>query len=614
MSQRFSVRDEDAYRPRGLAALFARKGKDKENAPEDSGDGQQEPTEPQDTKEQPPANPRGASAMEVSHGPQLTRWLMLLAIVLTPLFYTICFPPYGKSTSATFFAVPLLLWLYRSPTFKQTFFIGLYCGTLSWTVLLSWLHNAPYAIGWHPFWAGLLGWSMTIALAAIMGLFWASWVLAARWILPKLIERRMFIRVLGLFGIAGAWVILEWLRTWLFTGFPWLPLAASQWETPLLLQILPYTGAYGLSFLLVFFNLAVAVYLNNLLTRRGGALWQRLCPEFYLALAMFFWVISLAFTPGYFSNRREVLFNAGLVQPNIPQEQKWDEAKAMDALQVLEKYSSIAQHMGADVIVWPESVTPWPVIGTPQMRAWTEELSATLKRPILMGNMAVIGDLRDEKSLWYNGVFVVDPVQGLYADRYYTKRKLVPFGEYVPLHGWLPFIEKLVPIQGSLTPGLSPASVPLDVESHRYYMGALVCFEDVFPGLARDSVQAGADILFVATNNGWFGEEGGAEQHAAHSVLRAAETRRPLLRCGNGGWSGFIDEYGRIRDRMVDKRGKPYFRGAQTVSVSRDPSLAAVITPYVRWGDWLVLLSLGFVLGAWWMLRPVPVEAERRPD
>ena len=79
--------------------------------------------------------------------------------------------------------------------------------------------------------------------------------------------------------------------------------------------------------------------------------------------------------------------------------------------------------------------------------------------------------------------------------------------------------------------------------------------------MARESARGGADLFFVATNNAWYGEEGGAEQHAAHSVLRAVENRRPVMRAGNGGWSGWIDSYGTVRDLLVDSEGTIYFRG-----------------------------------------------------
>jgi apolipoprotein N-acyltransferase len=130
--------------------------------------------------------------------------------------------------------------------------------------------------------------------------------------------------------------------------------------------------------------------------------------------------------------------------------------------------------------------------------------------------------------------------------------------------------------------------------------GALVCYEDIFPHLSREMVRAGADVLYVATNNAWYGKEAGAYQHAAHSVLRAAELRRPVLRCGNSGWSGWIDARGRIRHVFLPDNNTTIYAGGWSVvpfrsEVGRD----APLTVYARWGDWFVSLCGALVvLGA----------------
>ena len=106
-------------------------------------------------------------------------------------------------------------------------------------------------------------------------------------------------------------------------------------------------------------------------------------------------------------------------------------------------------------------------------------------------------------------------------------------------------------------------------------VGVLICYEDIFPALARENTLAGADVLAVLTNNAWYGEGGAAYQHAAHSVLRAVENRRPVVRCGNGGWSGWIDEYGNIRDTLRDENGTIYFRGHGHECLARSPLAGA---------------------------------------
>jgi apolipoprotein N-acyltransferase len=124
-----------------------------------------------------------------------------------------------------------------------------------------------------------------------------------------------------------------------------------------------------------------------------------------------------------------------------------------------------------------------------------------------------------------------------------------------------------------------------------YRIGSLVCYEDVFPNLARESARGGADLFFVATNNAWYGEEGGAEQHAAHSVLRAVENRRPVMRAGNGGWSGWIDSYGTVRDLLLNADGTVYFRGGGAYTIFQFEEWSRQQSYYTRHGDWFVACS-----------------------
>jgi apolipoprotein N-acyltransferase len=152
-------------------------------------------------------------------------------------------------------------------------------------------------------------------------------------------------------------------------------------------------------------------------------------------------------------------------------------------------------------------------------------------------------------------------------------------------------MDKIVPLGGSFVPGESVGLIPLQIGETRYQVGSLVCYEDVFPSLARKTARAGANVFFVATNNAWYGEEGGAEQHAAHSVLRAVENRRPVMRVGNGGWSGWIDSYGTIREVLVDAAGSIYFRGGGTYTVFEFEEWERQQSYYTRHGDWFVGLS-----------------------
>jgi apolipoprotein N-acyltransferase len=233
----------------------------------------------------------------------------------------------------------------------------------------------------------------------------------------------------------------------------------------------------------------------------------------------------------------------------------------------------------------------------------------------LLGSIAIERRGTPEETL-YNGAFVVDPLIGVQAV-YYAKRHLVPFGEYVPLRPMLGWLDKVVPIEGDFQRGFEAQPLQVTMGGQPVAVGPLICYEDVFPSLARDSVRAGADVLAVLTNDAWYGEGGAAYQHAAHSVLRAIETRRPVLRCGNGGWSGWIDEFGSIRDTLTNAEGSIYTRGTRTVDVTRDARWIGRQSFYVQYGDWflvvcVVLATLGCAIVSFGkpMESPAAVEPE----
>ncbi|MDQ5980679.1 MAG: apolipoprotein N-acyltransferase [Verrucomicrobiota bacterium] len=535
------------------------------------------------------------------YAPQPTVWQRhpqlawgLTAFVWTAVFTIAAFPPANGGEAAYIFAGAALLWAYRRPDLKTYALAVLGAQVVSWTFLLGWLH--------HVTWAGLL------LLGPFVGLLTGLWFLAAWWVIPKLAGHRAGVRIFSLLGLAALWVLLEWLRGVIFGGFPWLPLAASQWQRPLILQSASLAGAWSVSFVLVLFNLGVAAYAHRIFFEGATGLRKR-SPEFMAAL-MLLVLSSFPFLGDMSATRPAKLARVALVQPYIPQDQKWDDRFATQVLDTLEKVTVAANDRGApDFIVWPEAVTPWPLYRDPNVRPWLELLARRTGKPLLLG--CVAADLPgDAPDTWRNGAFLVSPLDGL-SDRRYTKRKLVPFGEYVPLRGVFGWLEKVTPIGGDFTPGISSAPLSVPTGVGRVPVGVLVCYEDIFPKLARESVESGAEVLAVLTNNAWFGEGGAAHQHASHAVLRAVENRRPVLRVGNGGWSGWIDEHGRIRATVRNDEESIYFRGAQTVTVNRDTRWQGRQTFYTQRGDWFVAVCVALVIGAYYRvitLKPAPLR------
>ncbi len=494
-------------------------------------------------------------------------------VLLTPLLVWLAFPPARAPELAFVFAVPSLWWAARAPAWRWYAATMTAAWSLAWGVLIAWLYHVTLG--------GM------VALAVFLGGYSTLWFLAARWVLPRVGRAGVGPKVLAAVGLAALWVVGEWVRSWLFTGFPWLTLAATQWQRPILLTLCPYVGAYGVSFLLILVNVGLAAYFVRLSTARYDARRRWFTPELVVALvALLAGTFGLAGDLVGQGRRREAWLRVGIVQPYIPQTLKWDPAAAQENLRILERETVRIGVSQPDLVLWPESAVPYILKVQPQLQGWFEAQARSVGAPVLSGAV-VMEDAEKPTERWYNGAVVVDPEHGLQAE-YYVKRHLVPFGEYVPLGRALSWMKKFVPIGDDFLPGRSAAPLTVSTRHRPVAAGVLVCYEDVFPVLARRSVAAGAALLVNVTNNAWYGEGAAAYQHAAHSALRAAETRRPLVRCGNGGWSGWFDEYGTRRDVLTDARGSVYFRGGATVALTRDARWVGRLTPYVVHGDWFV--------------------------
>lgn len=508
----------------------------------------------------------------------------LVVFLFTVGLTIVSFPPFKAGEFAYAFAVPAVLWAYRRPRFKVFAWTVLGAQAVAWTILLSWLH--------HVTWIGLF------LLGPFIGVWVGLWYLAAWWVMPRMLGRKTGLRLLAMLGLAGVWVLLEWTRTWVLGGFPWLPLAASQWQQVSVLQVAAFTGAGGISFVVIAANIGFAAYAHRLFFERLRGI-NRRSQEFFLA--MFLLIVCLSVHVQETVNRGHFLTPFGkvaLVQPYIPQTVKWDPAQAQGIFETLALTTQRAALTFPDFIVWPEAVTPYAIQGNDGVRAWTEDLVSRVRVPLVMGSVAIENAGQPDER-WTNSAFVVDPEVGLQSVSY-AKRRLVPFGEFVPFRPLLGWLEKVTDVgEGDFHPGDSGLPLHLSGRTGGFALGVLICYEDIFPQLARENVLLGAEALVVLTNNGWFGEGGAAYQHASHSVLRAVETRRPVIRCGNSGWSGWIDEFGKIRGVMTDKRDSIYFRGSQTFEITRDSRWVERPSFYTQHGDWFVVFCLVLIgLGA----------------
>ena len=518
----------------------------------------------------------------------------VLVGALTAFLMVAAFPPLHSPEAAYACLVPGVYWAYLRPRLKVYAWTMFAAQAVAWTINLSWLHPVT--------WVGLF------ILGAIVGAWTGIWYLAVWWAVPRMAGRPTPVRLFSMLGLSGAFVVVEWTRTWIFGGFPWMPLAATQWEMTSMLQIAAYTGAEGISFVVVAANIGIAAFANRLF-REGEVGLRRRSPE--LLLALFLILVCLSVHIQETTNRgryTQPFARVAFVQPDIPALVKWDVSKEPQIMQTLWSTTLSARDLHPDLVLWPESTTPFPLNADPSMRRFVEQLSARLKAPMLVGADSIEG--RDPAHMTaHNSAFAVDPQLGVQT-AYYSKRRLVQFGEYIPLRPLFGWIGKFVPLGDDFAPGTDPSPLVVPLSRGSAAFGVLICYEDLFPALAREEVRYGADVLVVVTNDAWYGEGAAAYQHAAHSVLRAVENRRPVLRCGNAGWSGWIDEFGSLRKVMTNPEGTIYFKGTQAADVTRDSRWVGHNSYYVEHGDWFVAVSAGLALLGAALLAAAGLRAE----
>jgi len=244
----------------------------------------------------------------------------------------------------------------------------------------------------------------------------------------------------------------------------------------------------------------------------------------------------------------------------------------------------------SDLIIWPEASLPVVLEEEPLYYARLASYIQKIGRPLIFGAVTNRG------GVYYNSALQLTREGGL-ADRY-DKLHLVPFGEYIPFRNTFSFLETIAPI-GDIAPGkkytlfkVKPQDLQNSVSVEPYEFGVLICFEDVFPELARGFVNQGADFLVNITNDAWFGQTAEAYQHLAASVFRAVENRVYLVRAANTGVSGFISPEGKAVF-LTDGKGKAIFTAGYK---TREISIHRQFSFYRRYGDFLILLSFLFIL------------------
>jgi apolipoprotein N-acyltransferase len=384
-----------------------------------------------------------------------------------------------------------------------------------------------------------------------------------------------------------AWIAVEFLRTWLFTGFPWELLGYSQHQYLWMIQVADLFGVYGLSGLIVLVNMALALAIlswveqpwqfeavSTALVLRTGAVASAL-----IAAVALYGLLAVHSN----DQRTQTATKARLavIQGNIDQSRKWDPSFQLETIAKYKNLSLAVAEKKVDLIIWPETATPFYLVQDTLLTQMVIEGVKAAKTDFVIGSPAV-DELQTGGQTYFNSAYLISG-DGRVAGKY-DKVHLVPFGEYVPLKRFLWFVDKLVAQVGDFKTGTKGRVL----ENAGYRLGLQICYEIIFSDLSRAMVRNGANLLVNITNDAWFGRTSAAYQHFSMAVFRAVENRRFLARAANTGISGFIDPCGRVLGAT------PLFTEA---SLTADVALLDHRTLYSRWGDMpLAVLSFGVVL------------------
>lgn len=475
----------------------------------------------------------------------MSQWpvrLILLAAT-TGILLPYCFPRYDLGLLAWVALIPLHIALDGLSRRRQAFWLGWLAGIICSTGIMSWVVTAMHTYGKVPL---VFSYGIMLLLTAYLGLYLGIYSAGVVWF-------RMLMPRYGLFAAPCLWVTLELLRTYVLSGLPWSLLGYSQYRQLDVIQIADHLGVYGVSFLIVLTNVALAELYLWLMPLFRGFRPARLPWELVTTAAMLVglsWAYSTSLITSEAMEGSKAALQVGVVQPNIDQAVKWDQAFREETLQ---RYDRLTESFGygVDLVVWPEAATPFIYEREPVYQLQLVAMANRASAPLLFGSPAVRFD-PERKPFLLNSAYLLSP-DGELLGRY-DKQHLVPFGEYIPLKSSLLFfLEKMVEGIGDFQAGPGPTILSFQLKesqggtpARRVKFGVVICYEVIFPDLVRRIASSGAEFLVTITNDAWFGDSSAPAQHFSMVVFRSVENHLAFARAANTGISGFIDPFGRI--------------------------------------------------------------------
>src|SRR6476659_2203433 len=547
----------------------------------------------------------------------VTAWPWLAAIC-SGLFYALCFAPFNLTWFCWIALTPLIaaIWFSgresRHPWLRNLLLGGGRVIKKKW-IVFSWLTTVT-----------VLGW---LILPFYMAIYFAPWAWFCGLLRPRAGRRQsagaskwgqMLTRArttaapapspwtkstnnLRLaFILAAGWTTFEWLRGWVFSGFGWNGLGVALHDYWPLIQITELTGMAGLSFVVAFANVILLTTAYRLVVEARTRV-MRPHFDFTVTMAAIVGILIFGLRATQISPPTKPL-RVAAVQSNVPQTQKFDPQFTRRIFDQFRRLTEIALRSNPppDLLVWPESSMPGPVLADQDSYKFVMDLAASADTDLLLGTIDV--DKRDV----YNAALLVS--DGGERVQMYRKVHLVPFGEYVPGRHTVPLLAQIVgdQVPGDFKEGKEHTLFTLT--NSEVHVAPLICFEDTIGELTRQFVlpnetSPGANLLVAVNNDGWFQRSAGSHQHLANAIFRCIETRRPMIQAANTGVTCFINQFGRVTQMLQDDTGSTFTEGvlAGEIKVPTEQEL----TFYVRHGELfakmcavITLIAIAIVFGA----------------
>lgn len=437
-----------------------------------------------------------------------------LTALLAGSCLTLAFAPFCIFPIAVI-APALLLYVWRNVKPRQSFWYGWLYGLGFFGMSVSWVFVSMHRFGGLPIPIASL---FTLLFAATLALFPA----VQGYLLNRFFPTSTPVQLLLAFPISCA--LTDWLRSWLFSGFPWVLLGYSQTNSPLK-GFAPIIGEYGLAFIITLCSgLLVLAWLKAIPLKKASR--RSLVP---LSVLIVIWLVGLALTHIEWTTPQHKPIKVSLVQGNIPQQLKWQ----ADFIQpTLDRYVSLtSQHWDSDLIIWPEAAIPLAFQYAGDFLTYLDQQAKQHKTRILLGIPEEIDDIH-----YYNALYVVGNGNG-----HYYKRQLVPFGEYLPFPKQLEWLMNYwqIPLSTLLPGKLQQAELQVD----GFTIAPFICYEIAYTYLV-EMIPAMTDFLVIVSNDAWFGESFAPSQHLQIAQFRAITTARPAVVSTNNGITAIVDDQG----------------------------------------------------------------------